>query len=246
MLDSNKTVFSVIDDVATGDMRTQVRNLLGAFLFRGDDIDKKVKVLSGGEKSRLALARMLLQPSNLLILDEPTNHLDMASKDVLKNALLSYDGALILVSHDRDFLNGLTEKTLYFKNNKIKEYSGSIYEFLNKLKIENLKELEINKKSRVGVLKQSKAGKAKLARDEQKRIQKEQSKIQRQINFSEEEIEELETKIADCEELFSDPDFFSDIAKSQAKKKEYDESRKKLNKIMDKWEKLHSDLESVE
>ena len=143
MLDMNKTVFETLDDVAVGDMRLKVKALLGAFLFRGDDIDKKVKVLSGGEKARLSLAKMLLFPTNLLVLDEPTNHLDMLSKDILKNALIQYDGTLIIVSHDRDFLQGLTNKVYEFRKPSIKEYIGDIYDFLEQKNLNHLKELEI-------------------------------------------------------------------------------------------------------
>ncbi|MCK5765876.1 MAG: ABC-F family ATP-binding cassette domain-containing protein, partial [Bacteroidales bacterium] len=145
MLDGNKTVFETIDDEATGDMRSQVRNLLGGFLFSGEDIDKKVRVLSGGEKSRLSLARLLLEPSNFMILDEPTNHLDMRSKDILKSALLQYEGTLVIVSHDRDFLQGLSNKVFEFRNKGVKEYLGDIYDFLYFKKLSNLRELEQKK-----------------------------------------------------------------------------------------------------
>ncbi len=142
LLDEDKTVLETLDEVATGDIRTKLRDLLAAFLFRGEDVDKKVKVLSGGERSRLAMARLLLQPYNLLILDEPTNHLDMRSKDILKKALLKYDGTLIVVSHDREFLDGLVTKVYEFGNKKIKEHLGGIYDFLNSKKLESLRELE--------------------------------------------------------------------------------------------------------
>ncbi|HKL66378.1 MAG TPA: ABC-F family ATP-binding cassette domain-containing protein, partial [Bacteroidales bacterium] len=142
LLDESLTVFETIDNVARGDIRNRLRDLLGAFLFGGDEIDKKVKVLSGGERSRLALVKLLLEPYNLLILDEPTNHLDMRSKDILKHALLEYDGTLIVVSHDRDFLNQLTGKIYEFRAKKIREYNGGIYDFLKKRKIENLRSIE--------------------------------------------------------------------------------------------------------
>jgi ATP-binding cassette subfamily F protein 3 len=144
MLDPEKTVFETIDDVAVGDIRPKIRNILGSFLFGGESIDKKVKVLSGGEKSRLALAKLLLTPVNLLVLDEPTNHLDMVSKDILKNALLQFDGTLILVSHDRDFLQGLTNKVIEFRNHTIRQHLGDVYDFLESRKLESLKELERN------------------------------------------------------------------------------------------------------
>jgi ATP-binding cassette subfamily F protein 3 len=146
LLDEEITVFQTIDDVAKGDIRTKIRDILGAFMFGGDSWDKKVKVLSGGERTRLAMIKLLLEPVNLLILDEPTNHLDIKTKDILKSALQDYDGTLILVSHDRDFLNGLVNKVFEFGNKQIKEHLGDINSFLAKKKLENLKELERNKK----------------------------------------------------------------------------------------------------
>lgn len=142
LLDENLTVFQTIDDVAVGDIRTKIRDILGAFMFGGDDTTKKVKVLSGGERTRLAMVKLLLEPVNLLILDEPTNHLDMRTKDILKSALKDYDGTLILVSHDRDFLDGLVEKVFEFGNKRVKEHLCGISEFLEKKKMDNLKELE--------------------------------------------------------------------------------------------------------
>lgn len=142
LLDEDKTVFQTIDDVAVGEIRTKIRDILGAFMFGGDASSKKVKVLSGGERTRLAMIKLLLEPVNLLILDEPTNHLDMKTKDILKSALLDYDGTLILVSHDRDFLDGLVSKVFEFGNKRVKEHIGDIYSFLDKKKMENLRELE--------------------------------------------------------------------------------------------------------
>lgn len=146
LLEEQLTVFQTIDDIAKGDIRTKIKDLLGAFMFSGDSITKKVKVLSGGERTRLAMIKLLLEPVNLLILDEPTNHLDMKTKDILKRALQDFDGTLILVSHDRDFLNGLVEKVYEFGNKRIKEHLGDINSFLQKKKMDNLKELERNKK----------------------------------------------------------------------------------------------------
>lgn len=145
LLDENVTVFQTIDDVAKGDIRTKIKDLLGAFMFSGDDIHKKVKVLSGGERTRLAMVKLLLEPVNLLILDEPTNHLDMKTKDILKSALLDYDGTLILVSHDRDFLDGLAQKVYEFGNKRVKEHLGDIQSFLQKKKMDNLKDIERTK-----------------------------------------------------------------------------------------------------
>ena len=146
MLDENLTVFQTIDDIAVGDIRTKIRDILGAFMFGREDIDKKVKVLSGGERTRLAMIKLLLEPVNLLILDEPTNHLDLKTKDILKQALIDFDGTLITVSHDRDFLDGLATKVYEYGNQKVIEHHEGIYEFLEKKKLTNLKELERNKK----------------------------------------------------------------------------------------------------
>ena len=176
-LDPEKTVFETIDDIAVGDIRKRVRTILGSFLFSGETIDKKVKVLSGGEKSRLSLAKLLLTPSNLLILDEPTNHLDMQSKDILKNALIQFDGTLIIVSHDRDFLQGLTNKVFEFRDQKIKEHLGDIYDFLEYRKVENLKQLEIARKEDKG--KEINLSENKLNREKKKQLEKDLRKIKR-------------------------------------------------------------------
>ena len=142
LLDEDKTVFQTIDDIAVGDIRTKIRDILGAFMFGKDDSDKLVKVLSGGERTRLAMIKLLLEPVNMLILDEPTNHLDIKTKEILKTALNNFDGTLIVVSHDRDFLNGLIKKVYEFSNKKVIEHIGGIYDFLEKKKIDNLKEIE--------------------------------------------------------------------------------------------------------
>ena len=142
LLDEDLTVFQTIDDIAVGDIRTKIRDILGAFMFGREDIDKKVKVLSGGERTRLAMIKLLLEPVNLLILDEPTNHLDMRTKDILKQALIDFDGTVIVVSHDRDFLNGLVKKVYEFGNQKVTEHLEDIYGFLAKKKMENLREIE--------------------------------------------------------------------------------------------------------
>jgi ATP-binding cassette subfamily F protein 3 len=146
LLDENLTVFQTIDDIAKGDIRTKIKDMLGAFMFSGEAIDKKVKVLSGGERTRLAILRLLLEPVNFLILDEPTNHLDLKTKDVLKQALINFDGTLIVVSHDRDFLDGLVSKVYEFGHQKVKEHLCGIYEFLENKRLENLHELERKQK----------------------------------------------------------------------------------------------------
>ena len=145
LLDEELTIFQTVDEVAQGDIRTQIKNILGRFMFAGDDIDKKVGVLSGGEKTRLAMVKLLLEPVNLLILDEPTNHLDLKSKDVLKEALLEFDGTLILVSHDRDFLQGLSQKVFEFKNQRVIEHFETIDAFLERNRIERIADINFNK-----------------------------------------------------------------------------------------------------
>ena len=145
LLDQNLTVFQTVDEVAEGDIRTQIKNMLGRFMFSGDDIDKKVSLLSGGEKTRLAMVKLLLEPVNLLILDEPTNHLDLKSKDVLKEALLAFDGTLILVSHDRDFLQGLSQKVFEFKNQRVIEHFETIDDFLERNRIKSIADIQLMK-----------------------------------------------------------------------------------------------------
>jgi ATP-binding cassette subfamily F protein 3 len=246
LLDGSQTVFELIDAAATGDMRTRVRSLLGAFLFSGDSVYKKIKVLSGGEKSRLSIARLLLQPINLLILDEPTNHLDMVSKEVLKDALINYNGSLILVSHDRDFLHGLTTRTIYFKDRNIVDYPGDIYEFLEKQSLDTLKQLEASKSAQTN--QQSKALKEsdlKANREFQKARQRDENRIRRQIERCEKEIESLEASIAAIDALFTDAAFYSDSELVKSKQNEYNELRKQLDDKMNEWESLSEELEEI-
>jgi len=246
LLDGSQTVFELIDAAATGDMRTRVRSLLGAFLFSGDSVYKKIKVLSGGEKSRLSIARLLLQPINLLILDEPTNHLDMVSKEVLKDALINYNGSLILVSHDRDFLHGLTTRTIYFKDRKIVDYPGDIFEFLEKQRLDTLNQLETSKSAQTN--QQSKALKEsdlKANREFQKARQRDENRIRRQIERCEKEIESLEASIAAIDALFTDAAFYSDSELVKSKQNEYNELRKQLDDKMNEWESLSEELEEI-
>lgn len=238
MLDENATVFEIIDNAATGEMRTKVRSLLGAFLFSGDAIYKKVKVLSGGEKSRLALARLLLEPVNFLILDEPTNHLDMLAKDVLKNALLTFSGSMIIVSHDRDFLKDLTQKTYHFANTKIKEFLGTIDDYLLKINAENLKEIE--KKDIVKY--KNEISNSQLERLRKKELQREENKLRKKIIECENEIAVLEEKIAEIDKMFSDPDFFSNSELSLKMRNEYNKLRSQLNEKLVLWENLENEL----
>ncbi|MCL2413662.1 MAG: ABC-F family ATP-binding cassette domain-containing protein [Bacteroidales bacterium] len=254
LLDGNKTVFETIDEVAVGDVRPRIRNILGTFLFGGEDINKKVKVLSGGEKMRLALAKLLLAPVNLLVLDEPTNHLDMRSKDVLKMALLKYNGAMILVSHDRDFLQGLTDKVYEFKDKKVKMHIGDIYEFLESRNIENLNELnrvrtdKVVEHSRNALVRNNSGTGASTSsatvpqqstaeqdRQKKKDQEREQRRRQNQIEKLETEIELLEQKKSEMDELLSNPE---NISNSQIFI-DYNKLKQKIDKAMSDWEKLH-------
>jgi len=244
MLDPEKTVFETIDDVSTGEMRPRVRNLLGQFLFGGDTIDKKVKVLSGGEKSRLALAKLLLEPVNLLVLDEPTNHLDMQSKDILKSALLQYDGTLLVVSHDRDFLQGLTDKVWEFKNHVIKEHVGDVYNFLETRKLESLKQLEI--KANASKTAEESTSIGKLDYERRKQIEKEARKVRSMIEKQENLISDLELKIAEIDAILSNPGVHIQKVNSGELFKEYEDLKQHLEKAMHAWEILHSELELVQ
>lgn len=242
-LDGDKTVFETIDDEATGDMRTRVRSLLGGFLFSGEDIDKKVKVLSGGEKSRLSLARLLLQPSNLMILDEPTNHLDMRSKDILKNALLQYEGTLIIVSHDRDFLQGLSNKVFEFRNKGVQEYLGDIYDFLHFKKLKTLRELE--QKRGEQDTKDRTVSRNKEFYERNKELDRSMRKINTQISKSEHKVEELESAIADMDQVLMDPEKHKEALSDPEVFKKYNQLKNRLEKEMQQWEKLNMEHESL-
>ena len=239
-LDPEKTVFETIDDVAVGDMRKQVRSLLGSFLFSGDAIDKKVKVLSGGEKSRLSLARLLLTPANLLVLDEPTNHLDMQSKDILKNALLQYDGTLIVVSHDRDFLQGLTNKVYEFRAKKIKEHLGDIYDFLENKRIRNLDDLESARRQRDQ--QQDSVSENKMNYERKKQLEKEIRKLNSRVKKTEEKIAELEEKITQTNNRLMQPDSDLDFDRFS---KDLDRMNRELEQEMENWESQHRELEEL-
>lgn len=238
LMDENITVFDTIDRVAVGDIRTKIRDLLGAFLFRGDDVDKKVKVLSGGERSRLAMIKLLLEPYNLLVLDEPTNHLDMRSKDILKQALIKYDGTVIVVSHDREFLDGLVTKVYEFRQKKVRQHLGGIYEFLEKKKILNLQALEQKDKQQQNSLKETAAGKMDYL--EKKEYDKQLRKLTNQVLQSESKIEELENRMQQIEEKLSDPAMHSELEKLYT---EHNEVKQMLENEMKLWETLNIELE---
>lgn len=268
MLDPNATVLDIIDRAATGEMRTKIRDLLGAFLFSGDSVDKKVKVLSGGEKSRLALAKLLLEPVNALILDEPTNHLDMRSKDVLKKALADYNGSVIVVSHDRDFLQGLTNKVIEFRGGYLKEYDGDIYEFLRVKNLDSLKQLEASGKGikdegqiatprgtkdkaeassqlvpqvEPSATPNSTLSTSTLDREERKRLQREERRLVRQIEECEKQIATLESEIAKMDEAMNAPDFYTAPNLKDVLAKN-DALRKDLDAKMEEWTALQEEL----
>jgi ATP-binding cassette subfamily F protein 3 len=232
LLDESRTVLQTIDDIAKGDVRTKIRDMLGAFLFRGDDVEKKVRVLSGGERSRLALVKLLLEPSNLLVLDEPTNHLDMRSKDILKQALIKYDGTLIVVSHDRDFLDGIVSKVYEFRHNRIKETIGGIYDFLRKKKIENLKDIEKKEKHIT-----ESAGET-VSINKQKYLEKKEfdrnlRKLRKRLEESETLIEKIEAEIMAVDKTFMEPGNTSEAHDINYRK--YQDLREQLNEEMNKW-----------
>ncbi|MDR3266108.1 MAG: ABC-F family ATP-binding cassette domain-containing protein [Tannerella sp.] len=239
LLDESKTVFETIDYVATGDIRTKIRNILGAFMFGGEASDKKVSVLSGGERSRLAMIRLLLEPVNLLILDEPTNHLDMLSKDVLKSALKDFDGTAIIVSHDRDFLDGLIDKVYEFGNKRIKEHLGGIYAFLEHKKIESLQELERKtNKDVTDDINITKEQKAELSYEDQKEKTRRLRKLEKNIAEWEQKISELEKQISAIETRMTTPEGASDTTLYVR----HEKLKSELSEAMDKWEKASDAL----
>ena len=246
-LDGEKTVLETIDEVAVGDVRKNIRTLLGSFLFSGDDVDKKVKVLSGGEKGRLAMCKLLLQPHSLLVLDEPTNHLDMRSKEVLKNALLKYDGTLIVVSHDRDFLQGLTSHVFEFKSGKVKQYIGDVNEYLASRKLQSFKQLEEKAKaqSQKAEAKGQKEAEAKEDQEQRKQREKELKNLQNAVAKTEKEIEKLETEIRDFDAKLMDPVKYQEIMNDKAAFARYEEAKKLLEAEMKRWEELQGKLESL-
>ncbi len=243
ILDKEDTVFGTLDRIAVGDIRLKLRDILGAFLFKGEDIDKKVAVLSGGERARLAMAKLILKPYNLLALDEPTNHMDIRSKDILKQALKSYDGTLIIVSHDRDFLDGLVDKLYEFRDGKVKEHLGGVQEFLERRKLENLSELERHNKPMAEEKPAEVVQKKEEAKQEyqaKKFVSKEERKIRNRISFLEKGIESIETKMAEIEAVLMNPGEGDDIMELT---RAYLENKRELDFKMEEWEKLNEQLE---
>lgn len=241
LLDDNLTVFDTIDYVAQGDIRTKIRDILGAFMFGGEASEKKVKVLSGGERSRLAMIRLLLEPVNLLILDEPTNHLDMRSKDVLKNALKEFDGTVIVVSHDRDFLDGLVEKVYEFGNKRVTEHLGGIYDFLEKKKLQSLQELERGTKEPKNPINEETPTLNKLSYEARKEQNKLIKKLERTIAESEKKIEQIENAIKEIEQKLATPEGASDTSLYT----QYANLKKELSEVMDQWTEQTLELEEL-
>ena len=262
LLDGNETVFGTLDRVAVGDIRTKLRDILGAFLFRGEDIDKKVSVLSGGERARLAMAKLILKPYNLLALDEPTNHMDIVSKDILKQALKKYDGTLIVVSHDRDFLAGLVDKIYEFKDGRVREHLGGLDDFLNRRKIENLDELNTSSKKIAAVVAQSPKSvnsgsvsepsestpllpnttqisseekPSALSYKEAKEAERVEKRKRAKIEACEKVIEELEVKVAEIEAKLSVQTDRGEISRLLT---DYEKIKSELDSKMKEWERL--------
>lgn len=249
LLDGELTVFDTIDRVAVGDIRLKIRDILGAFMFGGEASNKKVKVLSGGERTRLAMIKLLLEPVNFLILDEPTNHLDMRSKDVLKEAIRDFDGTVIIVSHDRDFLDGLATKVYEFGGGVVKEHLGSIYDFLKKKQIENLNELQKSpslSESPTGAKKPSaaeapQASAGRLSYEEQKELNKRLKKLERRVADCEAEIEQTEAAIAILEEKMATPEGASDMSLYE----QHQKLKQQLDRVMEEWDAASTELEEA-
>ena len=241
MLDENRTVFETIDLVAVGDIRTKIRDILGAFMFGGEASDKKVKVLSGGERSRLAMIRLLLEPVNLLILDEPTNHLDMRSKDVLKEAIKAFDGTVIVVSHDREFLDGLVNKVYEFGNKKVREHLGGIYDFLQYKKMDSLRELEAVAVEKAAVNADKQSSESKLSYEARKEMNRKIRKAEKDVEEAEKVISAYESELTDMNKKLELPEFASDSDFIML----YQKKQRELEQKMYEWEILSEELDTL-
>ena len=239
LMEGEFTVYDTLDRVAVGDIRTRLRDILGAFLFRGEDVDKKVKVLSGGERSRLAMARLMLEPYNLLVLDEPTNHMDMRSKDILKRAIQKYDGTVVVVSHDREFLDGIVEKVYEFRDGGVKEYLGGIYYFLEKRKLDSLRDVE--RKDAPTTVAVQKEEEPKLSYEQKKEQEKLLRKLRRAVESVEAELADTEKRIAEY-----DAKFAAATAYNEADYKAYNDLKARYDHLMHEWEKASYELEITE
>ncbi|MCG2647882.1 ABC-F family ATP-binding cassette domain-containing protein [Alloprevotella tannerae] len=242
LLDGDLTVFDTIDSVAKGDIRLKIRDILGAFMFGGEASDKKVKVLSGGERSRLAMIRLLLEPVNFLILDEPTNHLDMRTKDVLKEAIQAFDGTVILVSHDRDFLDGLVTKVYEFGDGLVREHLGGIYDFLQKKELQDLKSLEAAPTQSAANADAPRQAQGKLSYEEQKEQARQLRKVEKEVKEKEEAISRIEATLQDLELQMSTPEGATDAALIS----QYASLQKELEQTMADWEAAASRLEEMQ
>ena len=242
VLDPSETVFGTLDRIAVGDVRTKLRDILGAFLFKGEDIDKRVSVLSGGERARLGMAKLMLSSHNVLALDEPTNHMDIRSKDVLKQALMAFDGTLIVVSHDRDFLDGLVDKLYEFRDGRVKEHLGSVADFLRRRKLESLAELE--RKEAAAPVKpelEEKKASAQQQFQAQKALSKEQRKVKSRVNWLEKEIASHEARMAEIEKVLGNPGPKDDIMDLTA---EYLNLKRDMDAYTEEWATLSEQLEN--
>ena len=240
LLDGSITVFDTIDRVAVGDIRTKIRDILGAFMFGGEASDKRVSVLSGGEKTRLAMIRLLLEPVNLLILDEPTNHLDMRTKDVLKKAIAEFEGTVIIVSHDREFLDGLVEKVYEFGGGRVREHLGGIYDFLEKKKIDSLRQLEVSQKTAAKSAPAEKS-EGKISYEERKELARRIKKAERTVTTIEEEISGIEYAIDVIEKKLTTPEGAADMQLYE----EHGALKKQLDEVMERWESATEELEEL-
>ncbi len=245
LLDENLTVFDTIDRVAVGDIRTKIRDILGAFMFGGEASDKKVKVLSGGEKTRLAMIRLLLEPVNLLILDEPTNHLDMKTKDILKQAIKDFNGTVIVVSHDREFLDGLVDKVYEFGNKRIKEHLGGIYDFLQRKKMETLQDLErnsnVDSKSVLNNSGDKEISGTRLSYEERKEFQRQIKRLEKAVADNEKRVEQIEAEIQSVEEQLASPEGASDTQLYE----KHGALKKALDVVMENWTEHSEQLEKL-
>ena len=244
LLDENKTIIQLVEDAADQHSRPRVRDMLGSFLFSGDAVQKKIKVLSGGERARVALCKLLLEPVNLLIMDEPTNHLDMVSKDILKNALKNYDGTLIIVSHDRDFLQGLSEKVYEFKDKGIKEYLGDINEFLNAKKVMDFKQFELENKQKVSSPK-SKDSENKISYQERKQLDKDIKKTSNKVGNLERSVEALEKVLKSLDAELSHPGRYKELSSQTGFFESYQDKQQQLAQHISDWEQNLERLEEL-
>ncbi len=246
LMNGDFTVFDTLDRVAVGEIRTKLRDILGAFLFRGEDIDKKVRVLSGGERARLAMARLMLEPYNLLVLDEPTNHMDMRSKDILKNAVQRYDGTVIVISHDREFLDGLVERVYEFRDGRVKEHLGGIYDFLRDRQIESMREIEQKKPSQAAAPKTNKGGlSGKMLYEQKREAEKQLRKAERDVERAEEEIMALEKEIAEMDHKMADPAASGIDLTDGTYYAEYNKKKEELTRLTYRWEELSITLDRI-